>query len=114
VSAFADPSQRGDSYNWLVDNQVRGTRQRLSATHVLLSLFGWGIQALFGLVAFASGLIAPPVGVAIIIFLWCATAVVSLTLWRRAPWVALACGLGAAALILATITIGDLVFGWTA
>lgn len=97
-----------------MDTQERGPKQRLSATHILLSLIGWGVQALFGLVAFTSGLIAPPVGVAIIILFWCATAVISLTQWRRAPWVALACGLGAAALILTTVTIGDLVFGWTA
>jgi len=90
------------------------TKQRLSGTHVLLALIGWGLQMLFGVVAFASGLVAPPIGVAIIISLWAATALISLLYWRRASWVALACGLSAAMLILATVIVGDLVYGWTA
>jgi hypothetical protein len=97
-----------------MDDATTPTDSRLSVVHIVLSLVGWGVQVLFGLFALVSGLVAPPVGVAVIFALWLVTAVLSLVYWKRAPWVALACGLGAAGLIITTLMIGDVVFGWTA
>ena len=47
----------------------------MTPRHLLYTLVGWGLQLVFGFLAFASGLVAPPAGVAVIIATWAATAI---------------------------------------
>ena len=86
----------------------------ISPRHLLYSLVGWGLQAVFGVLAFASGLVAPPGGVAVIIVVWAATAIYSLVGWRRTPWIPLGMGLLSGALVVAIIAFGGAVLGWNA
>ena len=86
----------------------------ISPRHLLYSLVGWGLQAVFGVLAFASGLVAPPWGVAVIIGVWVITAIYSIWGWRRSPWIPLGMGLLAGGLIVAIIAFGGAVLGWNA
>jgi hypothetical protein len=87
---------------------------QLTPRHVLYSLVGWGLQAVFGVLAFASGLVAPPGGVAVIIAVWAITALYSIARWRRTPLIPLGMGLLSGVLIVAIIAFGGAVLGWNA
>jgi len=86
----------------------------ISARHLLYSLVGWGLQAAFGLLAFASGLVAPPAGVAVIITVWILTAAYSIARWKRTPMIPLGMGLLAGVLIVAIIAFGGAFLDWNA
>lgn len=86
----------------------------ISPRHLLYSLVGWGLHAAFGVIAFASGLVAPPAGVAVIISVWAITAVYSVVNWRRTPWIPLGMGLLAGVMIVGIIAVGGAVLGWNA
>ena len=88
--------------------------QELTPRHLLYSLVGWGLQAAFGILAMASGLVAPPYGVAVIIAVWLATAIYSIMGWRRSPLIPLGMGLLAGVLIVAIIAFGGAVLDWNA
>jgi len=90
------------------------SRPELTPRHVLYSLVGWGLQAVFGVLAFASGLVAPPAGVAVIVAVWVITAVYSIVGWRRTPWIPLGMGLLSGALIVGIIAFGGAALGWNA
>ena len=90
------------------------TSRELTPRHVLYTLVGWGLQAVFGVLAFASGLVAPPGGVAVIVAVWAITAVYSIAGWRRTPWIPLGMGLLSGVLIVAIIAFGGAVLGWNA
>lgn len=91
-----------------------GASEPISARHLLYSLVGWALQSVFGLLAFASGLVAPPVGVAVIVTVWIVTAVVSVARWRRSPLIPLGMGVLVGILIIGILAFGDAVLGWTA
>lgn len=95
-------------------NSNADDRKQLTPRHLLYSLVGWALQAAFGLLAFASGLVAPPGGVLLIVMIWLVTAVVSIAGWRRTPWVPLGMGLLAGVLIVGIIVFGGAVLGWNA
>lgn len=86
----------------------------LSSRHVLYTLVGWGLQAVFGVLAFASGLIAPLAGVAVIVAVWVITAAYSVWRWRRTPWIPLGMGVLAGLAIISIIAFGGAVLGWNA
>ena len=86
----------------------------LTPRHLLYSLVGWGLQAMFGVLAFASGLVAPPGGVAVIVAVWVVTAIYSIAGWRRSSWIPLRMGLLSGVLIVAIIAFGGAVLGWNA
>lgn len=86
----------------------------ISPRHLLYSLVGWGLQAVFGVMAFASGLIAPPWGVVVIITVWLATALYSIARWRRTAWIPLGMGLLCGLLIVAIISFGGAFLDWNA
>jgi len=90
------------------------TRPEMTPRHLLYTLVGWGLQLVFGFLAFASGLVAPPAGVAVIIATWAATAIYSVMKWRQTPWIPLAMGVLAGALWVAIVSFGDAFLGWTA
>ena len=86
----------------------------ISPRHLLYTLVGWGLHAVFGVLAFASALVAPPGGVAVILSIWSLTAVYSVLRWRRTPWIPLGMSLLAGAGIVAIIAFGGAVLGWNA
>lgn len=86
----------------------------ISPRHLLYSLVGWGLQAVFGVLAFSSGLVAPPAGVAVIVAVWVVTAIVSIARWRRTPLVPLGMGLLSGVLIVAIISFGGAFLDWNA
>ncbi|MCP3974106.1 MAG: hypothetical protein GY720_06395 [bacterium] len=90
------------------------TRNEISPRHLLYSLVGWGLQAVFGFLALASGLVAPPAGVAVIVGVWAATAVYSIMNWRRTPWIPLGMGLLSGVSFVAIVAFGGAVLGWNA
>lgn len=62
----------------------------------------------------ASGLLAPPVGLAVLAVVWIAC-LVALWRWRPAnPWLALLVPAGAVAVWFAVMAFGDYLLGWTA
>ena len=89
-------------------------RSELTPRHLLYSLVGWGLQAVFGVLAFASGLVAPPAGVAVIVLVWILTAAYSIARWRRTPMIPLGMGLLAGALIVGIIAFGGAFLDWNA
>lgn len=89
-------------------------RTEISPRHLLYTLVGWGLQLLFGVLAVASGLVAPPGGVAVIITVWGMTAVYSIAGWRRTPWIPLGMGMLSGVLVVAIISFGGAVLGWNA
>lgn len=89
-------------------------RAEISPRHLLYSLVGWGLQAVFGVLAFASGLVAPPAGVVVIIAIWLATAVYSVARWKRTPLIPLGMGLLAGVLIVGIISFGGAFLDWNA
>lgn len=88
--------------------------KEITPRHLLYSLVGWGLQATFGVLAFASGLVAPPAGVALIVAVWLATAAFSIARWKRTPLIPLGMGLLAGVLIVAIIAFGGAFLGWNA
>ncbi len=90
------------------------TPNEISPRHLLYSLVGWGLQAVFGFLALASGLVAPPAGVAVIVGVWAATAVYSIMNWRRTPWIPLGMGLLSGVSFVAIVAFGGAVLGWNA
>ena len=79
---------------------------------------GWVALALHVAVGFfpylASGLVAPPWGLAVLFAVWVALLVVVVR-WRPSPrWWLLAVPIGAVAAWFALITAGEAWFGWTA
>ena len=92
----------------------RNEDRELTPRHLLYSLVGWGLQAAFGILAVASGLVAPPYGVMIIMAVWLATAVYSVLRWRRTPLIPLGMGLLAGVLIVSIIAFGGAVLDWNA
>src|SRR5687768_9452622 len=74
-----------------------------------------GLQVLVGLFPYgASGLVAPPAGLAVLALVWLALFV---ALWRWRPanqWLALLVPVGAVALWYVVISLGEAIFGWTA
>jgi hypothetical protein len=74
-----------------------------------------GLHVLVGLFPYsASGLMAPPYGLAILAAIWIALFVV---LWRWRPanaWLTLLVPVGAVALWYLVMQLGDSVLGWTA
>ncbi len=91
-----------------------GDSAQISARHLLYSLVGWGLQAVFGVLAFASGLVAPPAGVAVIVAVWILTAAYSVVRWKRTPMVPLGMGLLAGVLIVGIIAFGGAFLDWNA
>ena len=91
-----------------------GSRKEISPRHLLYSLVGWGLQAVFGFLALASGLVAPPAGVAVIVGVWAATAIYSVMNWRRTPWIPLGMGLLSGVSFVAIVAFGGAVLGWNA
>jgi len=89
-------------------------QSEISPRHLLYSLVGWALQAVFGVLALASGLVAPPAGVAVIISVWLITAAYSVLRWRRTPWIPLGMGLLAGFSIVAIIAFGGAVLDWNA
>ena len=90
------------------------TKPELTPRHLLYSLVGWGLQAVFGVLAFASGLVAPPAGVAVLVAVWLLTAAYSIARWRRTPMVPLGMGLLAGVLIVGIIAFGGAFLDWNA
>jgi len=89
-------------------------RPEVTPRHLLYTLVGWGLQAVFGFLSFASGLVAPPAGVAVIIAAWAATAIYSVMRWRQTPWIPLAMGLLAGTLWVAIVSLGGAFLDWNA
>lgn len=87
---------------------------QITPRHLLYSLVGWGLQAVFGVFAFASGLVAPPGGVAVIVAVWVLTAGYSIARWRRTPLIPLGMGLLAGVLIVGIIAFGGAFLDWNA
>lgn len=87
---------------------------QISPRHLLYSLVGWGLQAVFGVLAFASGLVAPPAGVAVIVGVWILTAGYSIARWKRTPMIPLGMGLLAGVLIVGIIAFGGAFLDWNA
>ena len=87
---------------------------QISPRHLLYSLVGWGLQAVFGVLAFSSGLVAPPAGVAVIVAVWILTAAYSIARWKRSAMVPLGMGLLAGVLIVGIIAFGGAFLDWNA
>jgi hypothetical protein len=78
---------------------------------------GWVGLVLHGVAALPflfSGLVAPPWGVAVLWVVWVALLAVALRVRVVAPWWTLAVGPGAVAVLIAVVSLGDAVLGWTA
>ncbi len=86
----------------------------ISPRHLLYTLVGWGLQAVFGFLALASGLVAPTAGVAVIVAVWAVTAIYSVMNWRRTPWIPLGMGLLSGVSFVAIVAFGGAVLGWNA
>ncbi|NND03559.1 MAG: hypothetical protein HKN91_12310 [Acidimicrobiia bacterium] len=89
-------------------------KSEISPRHLLYSLVGWGLQAMFGVLAFASGLVAPPAGVAVIVLVWILTAAYSVVRWKRTPLIPLGMGLLAGVLVVGIIAFGGAFLDWNA
>lgn len=89
-------------------------RSELTPRHLLYSLVGWGLQAVFGVLAFASGLVAPAGGVAVIVLVWIVTAAYSVARWRRTALIPLGMGLLSGVLIVGIIAFGGAFLDWNA
>jgi len=87
---------------------------QISPRHLLYSLVGWGLHGVFGVLAFASGLVAPPAGVAVIVTVWILTAAYSIARWKRTPMIPLGMGLLAGVLIVGIIAFGGAFLDWNA
>jgi hypothetical protein len=88
--------------------------RKITPRHLLYTLVGWGLQAAFGLLSLASGLVAPPAGVAVIITMWAATAIYSVMKWRQSPWIPLGMGVLAGVLWVTIVAFGGAFLGWNA
>jgi len=89
-------------------------RYEISPRHLLYTLVGWALQAVFGVLALASGLVAPPPAAALIIGIWVASAAYSMMRWRRSMWIPLGMSLIAVTAFLVIVGLGGIFFGWSA
>ena len=62
----------------------------------------------------ASGLVAPPWGVAVLWVIWFGLLVLLIRWWRRNPWIVFAIPFAAAALWGLVLFAGETLFDWTA
>ena len=87
---------------------------QLSATHVLFALIGLALHLTMGVFVAASGLVAPPWGVAVLAAVWIATAVLSLRRWRRQMFMPLLMAAAVALAWIGLVAFGGAVLGWQA
>lgn len=80
---------------------------------IIGAVFGVLLQLVVGAFYLASGLVAPPWGVALLWTVWVMLSVL-MWRWRKQPFRVLLIPFGAAAFWWGFLTFGDLVLGWTA
>ncbi len=90
------------------------TRAELSSAHRLFALIGAGLHLAVGFLVFASPLVAPPWGVAVLWVAWLTGVVAGLRVWRRWIFGALLTGAATAVFWVLFILFGDVALGWSA
>ena len=88
--------------------------ERLSPAAIVFAIVGGGIQLLMGLFVAFSGLLAPPWGAAVLIFVWLGLTIWMIRSWRIGPKITMGVPLLMVAFWFAFLTFGGLVLGWTA
>jgi len=89
-------------------------QERLSPAAIVFAIVGGGIQLLMGFFVTFSGLLAPPWGAAVLIFVWLGLTIWMIRSWRTGPKITMGVPLLMVAFWFAFLTFGDLVLGWTA
>lgn len=90
------------------------TSHELSPRHLLYLLVGSALIAVMGVLVFASGLIVPPWGVAVLAAAWIAAVVAALRTWRSRMFGPLLAGVAIATFWVVFVLAGEALFGWTA
>ena len=86
----------------------------LSPAAIIFAVVGGGIHLVMGFFVAASGLLAPPWGVAVLVTVWLALTVWGLRKWRNGPSITMGLPLLMVAFWFVFLTFGDLALGWTA
>lgn len=86
----------------------------LTPVHVLFVLIGAALHLVVGFFVAASGLVAPPWGVAILVVVWVIGAVVALRRWRSSMFVPLIVACATAVFWIGLVAFGGAVLGWNA
>lgn len=86
----------------------------LTPRHALYALVGAALLLVMGVLVIASGLVAPPWAVGVLVALWLVGLVDSLRRWRTGMYVPLLWGVGIGLAWVALISLGGAVLGWTA
>jgi hypothetical protein len=90
------------------------TDPELTPTHLLFALIGLALHLVMGVFVVASGLVAPPWGVAVLVAVWLAAAAWAGIRWRRSMFAPLTAAVGTAAFWILFVGAGDAFLGWTA
>ncbi len=86
----------------------------ISSRQLLYLLVGAALLVSVGVLVLASGLIAPPWAAFLLVVAWLGAAMVSVTEWRRRPFLPLLAGLGIGILWVVVIAVGNAFLGWRA
>lgn len=86
----------------------------VSGRHRALAIAGVLLMLAAGFLVFASLLVAPPWGVAVLWVAWISTAVWAIRTWRRQAFRVLVAGAFVTVFWVGFVLFGDVVLGWTA
>ena len=86
----------------------------LTPRRVLYALVGLALHLTAGFVMLVSGLVAPPWAVVMMLFVWAFLLGLGLRMWRYKSWVTIVFPVIAFAVWIATLVLGEALFGWQA
>lgn len=87
-------------------------RDELSPRHLLYALVGAALQLVMGVFVLASGLVAPPWAVALLVAVWLLGVVSSLRSWRDKMFSPLLWGVVVGVVWVGVVSVGGAVLGW--
>ena len=93
---------------------MRNARDHIDFGHRALALLGAVLQAIAGFWVAASGLVAPPWGVAVLAAVWLSATIWALRHWRSGRFAVIIAFCAVAAFWLVFLLIGDAFFGFQA